>query len=41
MEKCQEIYVEKLNEMDKFNGQLKGLDFEKVKKLVFDFRFLE
>lgn len=36
-----EIYVEKLNEMDKFNGQLKGLDFEKVEKLVFDFRFLE
>lgn len=34
-------YVEKLNEMNKFNGQLKGLDYEEVKKLVFDFRYLD
>lgn len=36
-----EVYVNKLNEMNKFNGQLKGLSFEEVKEKVFDFRFLE
>lgn len=35
------IYVEKLNEMNKFNGELKGLSFDKVKEKAFDFRYLD
>ncbi|MEG2289181.1 MAG: ABC transporter substrate-binding protein [Clostridium sp.] len=35
------VYVDALNEMGKFSGELKGQDFEVVKDKTFEFKFLE
>lgn len=35
------VYVKALNDMGKFNGELKGKSFEEVKEKAFDFQFLQ
>lgn len=35
------VYVKALNEMGKFNGELKGKSFEEVKEKSFEFKFIE